>query len=215
MDTQTAWKIFVPYKNIIFDFGGIFVDLDFQRTAEALSRLGGTVDFSLLFSKAKQSDLFDLFETGKIHQDEFLSQLKTVLNLHHVPDHSLIEAWCEMLLEVRPERVEFLRELKKTKKIFLLSNINPLHEEHMLTYFSKNSSLQDFYSLFDRVYFSHQVGLRKPDREIFEFVCKDSALDLEHTLFIDDSIQHIEGAKKFGLAVHHLDPSNSFIVGLQ
>jgi len=212
MKTAEAQKLFAPYENVIFDFGGIFVNLDFKRTSNAFKTLGSEKDFSLYFSKAGQTSLFNDFETGSVSKSEFLLQLRDLLALKGVSDEALILAWSAMLLDLRMERFEFLKELKKTKRVFLLSNINQLHEEHMLEYILKNPELKEFYPTFDHVYFSHHIGLRKPHREIFDFVCKDSVLPIEKTIFIDDSLYHVEGARKFGLTAYHLDPSNSFIV---
>lgn len=213
MNQDQALKKFAPFENIIFDYGGIFLDLDFQKTAQAFNQLGGGVEFSTLFSKANQTPIFNLLETGKIRKAEFLAQLKKLLNLKNTPDQIIIDAWCAMLLDIRSERVEFLGELRKTKKIYLLSNINEIHEEWADEYIQKNPSFKNFYALFNHVYFSHVVGIRKPDREIFEYVCTHSNLDRKKTIFIDDSIQHIESASRFGLHTHFLDPSNTFIVG--
>jgi len=213
MDRDLAHSVFAPYENIIFDFGGIFVDLDFHKTTDAFNRLGAAGDFSHFFSKASQTQLFNQFEVGAITSQEFLSQLQDFLALKNIPEQGLIDAWCALLLDMKQERVEFLKEIGKTKNVFLLSNINQLHEECMDRYFIQNLQYKDFYSHFDKVYFSHRIGLRKPHTEIFEFVCQDSSLDKSKTIFIDDSIQHVEGARKFGLEAYHLDPSNSFIVG--
>jgi len=213
MDRELAHRVFDPYENIIFDFGGIFVDLDFKKTTDAFNRLGAVGDFSHFFSKASQTPLFNQFEVGAISSREFLSQLQDFLELKNISEQELIDAWAALLLDIKPERIEFLKEIGKGKKIFLLSNINQLHEEYMDRYLIQNPEFKDFYSHFDKVYFSHRIGLRKPHTDIFEYVCKDSALDKNKTIFIDDSIQHVEGARKFGLQAYHLDPSNSFIVG--
>ena len=213
MNRETALKIFAPFDNIIFDFGGVFVDLDFNRTFQAFSKLNQKIDLSNLFSKKAQTEIFNLFEIGRISKVEFLKGLKQILDLNHVEDQNVIDAWCAMLLELRPERVDFLKEISQTKKIFLLSNINQIHEEHIAASFKQHLHLKEFYTLFEKVYFSHHLGMRKPDEATFAHVCKDSSLDVKKTIFVDDSIQHIEGAAKFGLSTYFLDPSNSFIVG--
>ncbi len=213
MNKEKALKLFEPFENILFDYGGIFLDLDFNRTVQEFAKLNATIDFNEFFSKQRQTPLFNFLETGKITPAEFIFELKKLLSLPQAEDSMIIRAWCAMLLDIRGERVEFLRELKKTKKIYMLSNINQIHEDHLKDYLLKHPLLSDFYSLFDRVYFSHNIGIRKPDREVFEYVCSDSALDLEKTIFIDDSIQHIESAARFGLNTHFLNPPNSFICG--
>lgn len=212
MYKDKALKLFEPYENILFDYGGIFFDIEHQRTVQAFNQLSGLTDFGTLFSKHDQVEIFSLLETGKISKEIFLPQLKKLLALTHIPDQKIIDAWCAMLIKIPQERVDFLRELKKTKKIFMLSNINQIHEDFAQDYIAKHEYLKDFYSLFDHVYFSHQIGLRKPDAEVFEYVCFKSKLKKNTTLFLDDSIQHVESARKCGLTAHHLDPANSFII---
>lgn len=213
MNRDQALALFAPYENIIFDYGGIFIDLDFQRTAREFGKLNSTVDFNQLFAKHQQIEIFNQFETGKITRSTFLAGLRNILNIESAKDESLIQAWCAMLLDIKKERIDFLRELKRTKKIYLLSNINEIHEEFAENYLKSDSSLQDFYSLFDEIYFSHHVGLRKPDPEIFKMVCSKSSLKMETTIFFDDSIQHIESARRLGLPAYHLAQSNTFIIG--
>lgn len=211
MNQEQALKLFEPFENILFDYGGIFIDIEHQRTVKAFNQLSGVTDFGTLFSKHDQVEIFSLLETGKITKEDFIPELKKLLALIHIDDQKIIQAWCAMLLEIPKERVDFLRELKKTKNIYMLSNINQIHEDYAKEYIAKHDYLKDFYSLFDHVYFSHHIGLRKPDPEVFEYVCYKSKLKKNGTIFLDDSIQHVEGARKAGLAAYHLDPGNTFI----
>ena len=212
MNRDKALKLFEPYENILFDYGGIFINIEHERTIKAFNALSGVTDFAALFSKHDQVEIFSLLETGKMSGKEFIPELKKLLKLTHIDDKKILSAWCAMLLDIPKERVDFLRELKKTKKIYMLSNINEIHEDFAKEYISKHDYLKDFYSLFDHVYFSHHIGLRKPHPEVFEYVCANSGLKKNGTIFIDDSIQHVEGSRQAGLPAYHLDPSNSFIV---
>jgi putative hydrolase of the HAD superfamily len=211
MNSTRALEIFSPYEAIIFDYGGIFIDIDYHATAVAFSKLAGGISTDQIFSQHVQSPIFNLLETGRITPLKFFDELRLLFQIPNVTDSELTQAWCAMLGEIKKERVDFLRELKKTKRIFMLSNINQIHQDFAQDYIAKTGYLKDFYSLFDHVYFSHQIGMRKPDPEIFEYVCKQSKLEYSKTIFIDDSIQHINSAKKIGLSTHHLVPANSFI----
>ena len=115
-----------------------------------------------------------------------------------------------MLLGIQKERIDFIKELKKFKRIFMLSNINLIHEEYAKNYLELNQ-IYGFYELFEKVYFSHQIGFRKPHQESFHHVCSNHQLDIKKTLFIDDSAQHIKGASEYGLQTYLLDPPNTFI----
>jgi FMN phosphatase YigB (HAD superfamily) len=195
---------------IIFDYGGIFIDIDYDLTITALNKLT-TKDASRLYTKAKQVSIFNELETGKISQREFLDFLKYELDIK-TSDDEVIKAWNSMLIDIKVERFEFLKELALKKRVFLLSNINQIHEDFLKDYIAKRRDLSGFYDTFENIYFSHQVGMRKPNKEIFEMVISENNLDPSKTLFLDDSIQHVEGAKLAGLKSVLLDPPNSFIV---
>lgn len=186
---------------IIFDFGGVLINIDYQATINAFEKLGGN-DFNTLYTQASQSHLFDRLETGEISPQYFINQLLELLP-PSTPPNKVVHAWNTMILDIPLSVIELLDSLKKKYKLYLLSNTNQIHIDKALVELSKvtNRPLDDF---FEKVYLSHQVKLRKPNTSIFEFVIKDQNLDPEKTLFIDDSIQHIEGAEKVGLKTYHL-----------
>jgi len=202
-------KLLNEHKNIIFDFGGVFIDIDYHLTIEAFQKISNA-NVDSLYSKKEQVEIFDLLETGKIGEREFIDSLGKILKVESSYDE-IKKAWNAMLLEIHPERVEYLRRISKNKRIFMLSNINEIHEAYMVDYFEKNKEFGDFYSLFEKVYFSHNIGLRKPNKEAFSHVLEQNNLKIEDTLFLDDSPQHVEGFSKMGGTAVHLDPPNSFI----
>lgn len=193
----------MKYDAVIFDFGGVLINIDYQATIDAFRNLGNE-DFETLYSQAQQSDLFDAIETGRISSQHFINGLLQLLPQGVTPNQ-VVHAWNAMILDVPLHRIKFLQELKKTRPIYLLSNTNSIHIDKALREWKKSSETS-IYDIFDHVYLSHEIGMRKPDAEIFEHVCGQHHLNPETTLFIDDSIQHIEGARKIGLQVHHLQP---------
>lgn len=187
---------------VIFDFGGVLIDVDYTKTIRAFEELGIS-NFESLYSKAQQSDLFNLFETGTISAQRFINELLTYLPPGTSPNQ-VVQAWNAMIGEVPASGIALLEELRATNKhVFLLSNTNELH---IPVAYRKWSAVSDKTpeELFNKVYLSHQLGMRKPNPEIFRKVCALHQLTPERTLFIDDSIQHIEGARKIGLQTHHL-----------
>jgi putative hydrolase of the HAD superfamily len=212
MNTEQFKLLIEPFDNIIFDYGGILIDIDYNSTVEAFVKLSGKQETREVYSKAKQIPIFDLIETGKVSKEEFIKELRVICNAPLASDAEIIAAWCAMLGDIPTERVEFIRELRKSKRIFMLSNINQVHEEFAANYLKEKKEISDFYSLFEKVYFSHHIGHRKPEQEAFETVINENELDPNKTLFIDDSPQHIEGAKLCGLNTHLLTPANSLIV---
>jgi glucose-1-phosphatase len=211
MKAELFLELSKDVDSIIFDYGGIFIDIDYDRTVQALSKLSKSKDVSVFYTKHKQVTFFSDFEIGKISAGDFLKILKNELEID-AQDKIVRDAWNAMLLGIRVERIKFLQELAKNKRVFLLSNINKIHEDYLEDYISSQPGLKGLYGNFEKIYFSHQVGLRKPNREIYDLVLEENSLLAERTLFIDDSSQHVEGAKNAGLKALLLDPPNTFIV---
>lgn len=188
-------------RNIVFDFGGVIINIDYELTIEAFKKLG-IDNFEALYSQANQSNLFDDIETGKISPQHFINGLLDLLPSGISPNQ-VVHAWNAMLLDIPKDRIQLLKELSSNYRIFLLSNTNSIHIDAALRTWNKVSDTP-MESIFETIYFSHKIGMRKPNMEIFNYVCNEHRLSKDETLFIDDSIQHIEGAKKSGLQTLHL-----------
>lgn len=189
---------------LIFDLGGVIINVDYNKTIQAFEKLG-MYDFHSVYSQAKQTNLFDDFETGNISAQHFINRL-----LHYLPPgtspNKVVQAWNAMVLDVPAEKIALLDRLKEKYPIYLLSNTNELHIPLVRREWAKITN-RPIESYFNKVYFSNEIKLRKPHLEIFKFVCEDQNLRPATTLFIDDSIQHIDGAKEYGLQTHHFIPS--------
>ena len=156
------------------------------------------LNFDEHYSKAKQDQIFDRFETGHMSEEEFRNTLHKHLP-PHITDQQIDNAWNAMLLTVPEETFDLLENISKQKRIFLLSNTNHIHIKAFTKIIDKQYGFEKFENLFEQTYYSSNMGLRKPDIEIFDFVVKENQLNIDETLFIDDSPQHVEGAKKYGL----------------
>jgi len=193
---------------VIFDLGGVILNIDYSLTSRAFQSLGFN-DFDRFYSQAKQSDVFDQFETGKIKPDEFRNFIRSYKN--DLSDAQIDFAWNAMLLDLPLERIELLKKLNHQLPIFLLSNTNDIHIEAFLRIVEDTYGTKD---LFDHIfvdhYYSSKIGFRKPNENCFNYVVSQNNLDTNKTLFIDDSIQHVEGAKKVGLEAIHL--TNGFTI---
>lgn len=193
-------------KNLLFDLGGVLLNIDYNKTADAFKMLGVT-KFDELYSQADANDLFEALETGKIKEEDFYISLQQYC--HPGTSKEQIElAWNSMLGNFRIDSLKWLKAQKEKYNIFLLSNTNSIH----LTAFNKifkaainQSSLDDY---FIKVWYSHNIQMRKPYPATYHFVLNDAGLKAEETLFIDDSINNIEGAKEAGLRVYHLVSGN-------
>jgi FMN phosphatase YigB (HAD superfamily) len=194
------------YEAIIFDLGGIIIDLSYQRTAAAFVKLG-LENFDDIYSKAKQSNLFDDFEKGIMSEDGFRAELKKHLP-ENTSDHEIDHAWNAMLLDIPVPRVDFIKKVGAEYRIFLLSNTNQIHVKAFSKMADDIFGKNNFLSVFEKCYLSCDLGMRKPDAEIFEKVLSENNLDRTKTLFIDDSIQHVEGANAIGLSARLLRVEN-------
>ncbi|WP_126146627.1 HAD family hydrolase [Synechococcus elongatus] len=189
----------LDYDAIIFDFGGVILDLDYHATRRAFEELCGC-DWHALYSQQQQTALFDDFETGRIDPATFRDSLRQLLG-QDLSDRAIDTAWNAMLGGVPLVHVKFLEQLRSQRPIFLLSNTNAIHQEAFEQRFiddhgDRHSSLP---ALFEQAYYSHHLGDRKPHASIFQTVIDRHQLDPSRTLFLDDSPQHLEGAKQAGL----------------
>ena len=192
-------------KNIIFDLGGVVLNLNYHLTSTAFKKLGA-IDFDKYYSQKEQVQLFNFFEKGLISKDEFLLSVQKIFP-KEIMRKEITHAWNSMLLDLPDKRLKLLKELKKDYRLFLLSNTNEIH----ISYFEKQlklvGQLNYFRESFEKIYYSSRINLRKPDKECFEYVLNDNAIKPEETLFIDDSIQHIKGAQELGIVAYHLKVS--------
>ena len=200
--------------HLLFDFGGVIIDIDYDATPAAmrrLSRAGSTI----AFSQASQAELFDRFETGHLTPAEFRTGLRTAYNLD-ATDAEVDAAWQAMLLDVPPERLALIDELRRQgHQTALLSNTNALHiaeiNQRLAAKFGFENGIAD---VLDRVFYSQEVGLRKPGEEIFRHALREMNWRPEDVLFIEDSPQHIATARRLGLRVLHLAPPLTLLTAL-
>lgn len=190
-------------KHIIFDLGGVLLNIDYSLTEQSFIALG-IENFPQLYSQLKQTTLFDDFETGKVDTEYFIGELAKISG-QDLQSHQLISAWNAMLLDFPLRRLQILQQLRLHHDLILLSNTNEIHEAAFNKILMDSHSIPNIGVFFDKVYLSHKVGMRKPDTEVFQGILNDTGFKPEHTLFIDDSPQHIEGAKKLGIQTIYLE----------
>jgi putative hydrolase of the HAD superfamily len=192
----------IPIDAIIFDLGAVIINIDYHKTRDAFQNKG-IKNFDELFSKAKQSSLFDNLEKGLINEAQFRNDLRTLSGVL-LTDEEIDTCWNKMLLDLPLKRLNLLNKLNQSIPLYLLSNTNIIHERAFAKYIDAEYGWLNFTAIFKKIYFSHHINMRKPDIEIFEKVLKDNKLNAATTLFIDDSPQHIAGAEKTGIKAFHL-----------
>ncbi len=185
-------------KNIIFDYGNVIFEINFQRAQAALQQLGIS-DIESFFSHKKHNPIFDDFESAAIGPPEFRDAIREAANNPALTAEEIDAAWNSLLIGVPPSVHETLLVVKEKYRTFLLSNNNEIHYDYIVKYLKEQFEMEDNSRLFEKTYYSQHMFLRKPNVAIFEQVIRENNLIPEETLFIDDSPQHLEGAKKAGL----------------
>lgn len=187
---------------IIFDLGGVILSIDYQKTIDAFIELGIN-DFQQLYTQANQTGIFDDFETGHFSEKEFVAYLSNKLH-STITQSQIIDAWNAMLLSWDERKLNLIAQLNKSYRIFLFSNTNEIHKNEFLRTLQLEIGIPSLNNHFEKVYYSHELGKRKPHPESFIHILNENQLTPSTTLFIDDSIQHTEGAKKAGLKTIHI-----------
>ena len=181
---------------LLFDLGGVIFDLEYNKTIEAFEAIG-LEDAEHLYNQFNQSKIFDEFEIGSISGNEFISLLQEKIP-QKVSQSKIKEAWNAMILGFEKSKLEQIKKYSEKIPCYLLSNTNEIHLEYIQTLLQQ-VPFKNLELLFKKCYYSHIIGKRKPHRETFEWVLNDMGYAPEDVLFIEDSPQHIEGAKKINL----------------
>jgi FMN phosphatase YigB (HAD superfamily) len=189
-------------KNIIFDWGGVITDLDFNASIEAFKKYGMD-NFLDQYNMKFQKEFYTRLELGLISPEEFRTELRKLIP-NPITDIELDHAWAALLCELPRERWNLLKKLKKYFRTFLLSNTNKIHVERYFQKIYEKYGEYGYRNLFEKTYFSYELNMRKPDIKIFEFVLNDNNLKPEETLMIDDFYENIESAGKLGIVTYQI-----------
>lgn len=193
-------------KNIIFDLGGVLLNLDHRKTIEAFVQLGAehVDDF---YSRYNTNGLLDEFEVGKISVPEFRTRLQSRLKIQ-VKDTQFDAAWNAMLLDIPRARLELVTSLYSNYQVFLFSNTNEIHVLELAEICRRLDITELYNNCFHKKYYSCFLGERKPAPQAFRKVLSENALKAEETLFVDDFSSNILGAQAVGLHTLHLTDFN-------
>ncbi len=192
-------------KNIIFDLGGVLLDIDYQKTIDAFKNLG-IKNFEEMFSQFKADELFEKLETGHITDAAFYAAIKQRTETP-LSNEEIDSAWNALFLNFRTKSLEVLEKLSADYKLYLLSNTNNIHLNFFKKLFTKETGKPLLDEYFIKAWYSNEVGLRKPSAKIFEYVLEEENLKAAETLFIDDTLINIETAQKLGFKTHHFLPT--------
>ena len=188
-------------KNIIFDLGGVILNIDLRKTQDAFTSLG-VKNIQEVFRMGHIDSFFKSYEVGAISDTQFIDSIQKMAGIQVAPE-IVVDAWNALLLDFPPERINFLKGLKNKYRLFLLSNTSALHHVRFHEMFNQEfgGSLDD---LFDKAYYSHIIRIHKPETAAYKLIVDENALIADETLFIDDSAANVEGAERAGLKGLHL-----------
>ena len=189
-------------KNIIFDLGGVLLNLSQEATIKQFSKLGRRPEEEVRNKLMPSTEFYD-YEKGLISDEQFRDSVRNYLGVN-ASDSDIDQCWNAMLLGIPVERLRLLEDLKNNYRTFLLSNTSEIHLvcfSEMVQASTGKSSLDHF---FEKAYYSHRMKMRKPDREIYETVLNENKLMPEQTLFLDDNLPNLEGAERCGIKTFHV-----------
>lgn len=196
-------------KNIVFDLGGVILDIDFEVTQREFVKLG-IQNIDKTFGQYHQIGFFDLFDRGEIDENEFLNHAKKLFP-ESVTPQQISDAWNAMLFDLPPHRFEFLKELGKKYRLFLMSNTNIIHYKEYQNIIRKTYGISGLDEIFEKAYYSFLVGMRKPEDRFFNLILNENGLIADETLFIDDTSINTDAAEKLGIRGLYLKPGNDII----
>ena len=187
-------------KNIVFDLGGVLIDLDFKSAINGLQKAGFT-NVKEQLQTFDREGIFQKFELGEISADEFRASIRENSNVS-LTDEEVDSLWNLMLLEIPREKLELILDLRSKYMVYLLSNTNSIHWDYVCkNAFNYRGFRMDDY--FEETFLSYEMHLAKPDKAIFEKMLNDANLLPEETLFIDDLEANCKAAEEVGIHAHH------------
>lgn len=195
-------------RNLIFDFGDVFINLDKQATVRLLSQKFGDFDITPALK-----DSLDNYEKGLITTSDFVALFR--IQFPKASNAELIDSWNAIILDFPEYRLQFIENLAKSKKyrLFLLSNTNELHIQKVIENMGEGR-YERFKNCFERFYLSHEINLRKPDLEIYQFVLEENKLLPHETFFVDDTEENTNFASELGIKTWCLKPGNDDVTQL-
>ena len=188
-------------KNILFDLGGVILDINVQATLKGFYELGFPAEL-MQYPHSMTSDLFFKYETGKLDTNEFRNEIRRVAGIE-MSDEAFDKAWNAMLLRIPAERTNLLKILAARYDLYMLSNTSALHTP-VFERMYKDASGISMHDAFTKIYYSYEIGYHKPDAEAWEYVIKDTGIQAEETLFLDDNIQNIKASQELGFQAIHI-----------
>jgi glucose-1-phosphatase len=198
-----------PIKNVLLDLGGVLLNLSFAKTEAAFAALG-LDDFNAHFSQFRYTPIFEALEVGALSKEDFLIAFRAQTGIK-AADREIVRAWNAMLLDFPQERMQWLHHLASRYRVFLYSNTNAFHYDEFQQSFALQHPGKTLDQYFEKAFYSHIMGKRKPDAEAFTHLLNLAGITANETLFVDDTPANVEGAIAAGLQGYHLAPGKTVL----
>ena len=197
----------MKFKAVIFDFGNVIINIDVPRTFQAFSKLTGKKQ-TVIEKLVTDNQLFRRYETGHFTDIEFREIVRQTVGFP-LSDHEVDTAWNSLLLDIPEDRIQLLKEIRKKCPIYLLSNTNNIHIEASNNYLKKTFGFKHLNELFDQLFLSYEIGMWKPDADIYHHVLKTINLKPQEVVFLDDNAHNIQSASALGMHTILVEPPTS------
>lgn len=191
-------------ENIIFDLGGVIINLNFENTFKKFSEIFKKELKPEIFNDHKKYGFFRDYEVGRINDHEFRTYIKNLADFP-IEDQLIDDAWIAMLQDIPKDRISWIYEATKRYNCVVLSNTNSIHVQYFENFFNKATPFGYPKDVFQKLYYSHEIGERKPDSVAFEHVLHDSGFNPKKTVLFDDLKENLAAAKKLGIQTEYVE----------
>jgi putative hydrolase of the HAD superfamily len=199
----------MKFKAVIFDFGNVIINIEFQRIYQTFSKLTSK-PIAYIEKRITEEQIFRRYESGQYTDEEFREIIRQTL-CFALSDKEVDTAWNAILLDIPTERIDLINNIRKKYPVYLLSNTNNIHISASNNYLNEAHGIKNLDVLFDKLYLSYEMGLWKPDTEIYYEVLRSINLEPNQVIFFDDNLQNIESAKAIGMQTILVEPTTSIV----
>ncbi len=199
----------MKFKAVIFDFGNVIINIEFQRIYQTFSKLTSK-PIAYIEKRITEEQIFRRYESGQFTDEEFREIIRQTL-CFALSDKEVDTAWNAILLDIPTERIDLINNIRKKYPVYLLSNTNNIHISASNNYLNEAHGIKNLDVLFDKLYLSYEMGMWKPDTEIYYEVLRSINLEPNQVIFFDDNLQNIESAMAIGMQTILVEPTTSIV----
>ncbi len=199
----------MKFKAVIFDFGNVIINIEFQRIYQTFAKFTSKSP-AYIEKKITEDQIFRRYESGQFTDEEFREVIRQTLGFP-LSDNEVDTAWNAILLDIPSDRIDLIHNIRQKYPVYLLSNTNNIHITASNNYLKKAHGINNLNLLFDKLYLSYEMGLWKPDAEIYREVLRANKLHPNEVIFFDDNHHNIESAKAIGMQTILVEPPTSIV----